>query len=73
MSDTAQAWQKAAENYAQGGIPDPICNSEYRCQEAVNILQRARQIRADAALMSEVRDYIKKLRAEGAALLDDLG
>lgn len=48
-------------------------NREMRCQQAVYVLTQARQIKADAALMTEVRAYIRRLRDEGAALLDDLG
>ncbi len=46
---------------------------EYLCVNAVRVLEEARKIRADAALMVEVRAYIHKLRDDGAALLDDLG
>lgn len=46
---------------------------EYMCANAVQVLQHARQIRADAALMADVRAHIRKLRDDGAALLDDIG
>lgn len=44
-----------------------------RTRQAVYVLQQAREIRADIALMTDVRLYIRRLRDEGAALLDDLG
>jgi hypothetical protein len=66
-------------SYQAGWVGAPIDQAEadrrqreYVCQQAVNVLQQARQIRADAALMADVRAYIHKLRDEGAALLDDL-
>lgn len=48
-------------------------NREARVQQAVYLLQQALSIRSDAALMAEVRAYIRRQRDEGAALLDDLG
>ena len=42
-------------------------------QQAIYILEQARQIRANVALMVDVRARIRKLRDDGAALLDDLG
>lgn len=72
------AWQQKAEYSGLCGTPitDEEAQRrqrEYLAQNAVNVLQQARQIRADPALMSEVRAYIRKLLDEGAALLDDLG
>lgn len=48
-------------------------NRDARVQQAVYVLQQALSIRADATLMAEVKIYIRRLRDEGAALLDDLG
>jgi hypothetical protein len=45
---------------------------EARVQQAAYILNRAREIRADLALLTDVRAYIYKLRDDAAALLDDL-
>ena len=42
-------------------------------QQAIYILEQARQIRANPTLMADVRAHIRKLRDDGAALLDDLG
>ena len=42
-------------------------------QQAIYILEQARQIRENPALMADVRAHIRKLRDDGAALLDDLG
>jgi hypothetical protein len=46
---------------------------ECAAQQAIYVLEQARQIRANPALMADVRAYIRKLRADGAALLDDIG
>jgi hypothetical protein len=46
---------------------------EARIQEAVYVLNRAREIRADAALMASIRAYLRKVRDDGAELLDSLG
>lgn len=42
-------------------------------QQAMYILEQARQIRANPALMADVRAHIRKLRDDGATLLDDIG
>lgn len=44
-----------------------------RAQQAIYVLEQARRIRADSDLMVAVRAQIRKLRDDGAALLDSLG
>lgn len=76
----AAAEQASFQQQCSGMLGIPVDEAEahrrqreHLCQNAVNVLQQARQIRADAALMTDVRAYIHKLCDEGAALLDEIG
>ncbi len=55
-----------------GGADRPA-GREAALQEVVGVLDKARLFRADAELMVEVRAYIREVRDEMGALLDDLG
>ncbi len=76
-SDENASWQQEPPPYGQLG-PMTIEEAEkYKrdsaAQQAVYVLEQARQIRANPALMADVRAHIRKLRDDGAALLDDIG
>jgi hypothetical protein len=48
-------------------------NRRVRLASAYQVLTQAKKIRADAALMAELREFVRAERDAFAAVLDDLG
>ena len=80
MSDFDNYSSKMAENCnaqasLQGGQsinPQQVMRDQ-RVQSAIWALSEARRVRADDALMAEVRVWVRDKRAEFMALLDEIG